>query len=85
MASNSKLLVRIPAFSKIVRNACIFNICLVSATNVDVHIKRVKILIGYLVDADWIDAQFEGKMVTQFSSFGESSKMNFTSFRQKDI
>ena len=29
------------------RNACIFNTCLVSATNVDVLIKNVKILVAY--------------------------------------
>ena len=30
------------------RNACIFNTCLVSATNVDVLIKNVKILVADL-------------------------------------
>lgn len=83
MASNSKLLVRIPAFSKIVRNACIFNICLVSATNLDVHIKRVKILVGYLVDVDWVDPQFRDKMITQFSLFLESNRTNFATFKLK--
>ena len=54
-----------------------------SATNVDVLVKRVKILVGYLVDADWVDAQVGDKMITQFSSFLESNKTNFASFKRK--
>ena len=47
LATISKLLEKILVSSKIVRNACIFNTCLVSATNVDVLIKNVKILVAY--------------------------------------
>lgn len=48
LATISKLLEKILVSSKIVRNACIFNTCLVSATNVDVLIKNVKILVADL-------------------------------------
>ena len=52
-----------------------------SATNVDILIRLVKILVGYLVDTDWVDAQVGDKMITQFSSFLESKKMNFASIK----
>ena len=84
-ATISKLLEKIPVSSKIVCNASIFNPCLMSATNVDVLVRRVKILVGYLVDADWVDAQVGDKMITQFSSFLESNKTNFAFFKRKNM
>ena len=56
-----------------------------SVTNVNVLIKRVKTLIGYLVDADWVDPQIRDKMMTQFSLFLESNKKIFASFKQNNM
>ena len=77
LATISKLYDKIPVSSKIVHNRCIFNPYLMSATNLDVLIKRVKILVAHLVDADWVDAQIGDKMITQFPSFLESNNFAF--------
>ena len=45
-------------------NIGLITACLMSATNVYVLIKRIKILVGYLVNADWVDAQFRDKSIT---------------------
>lgn len=82
-ATISKPLEKISVSTKIVRNACIFNPCLMSAIPVDVFIKRIKILIGYLVDGDWVEAHVWNKMITLFSLFIASSYTNFSSFKQK--
>ena len=84
-ATISKPLEKISVSTKIVRNACIFNPCLMSAIPVDVFIKRIKILIGYLVDGDWVEAHVWNKMITLFSLFIASSYTNFSSFKQKNM
>ena len=57
LATILKLPEKILVSSKIVGNACIYNIWLMRVANVDVLIKRVKILVGYLMDADWVETK----------------------------
>ena len=57
LATILKLPEKILVSSKIVGNACIYNMWLMRVANVDVLIKRVKILVGYLMDADWVETK----------------------------
>ena len=80
LAAILKLPEKILFSSRIVGNACIYNLWLMRLANVDILIKRVKNLVGYLMDADWVET-----MILQFSLFLESNETNFASFKQKNM
>ena len=84
-ATITSLLAKIPISSKIVRNACIFNPLIMNEANVDLLIMRLKVLVGYLVDSDWLDAQVGDKIIAQYSLFLQSNKMKIASFKRASM